>query len=61
MSSTPTGRSTGNLEVPGGNPTGMTFGGIDFDQLFVSEASGAVYRLQLDEPGQRPFAGPRFV
>jgi hypothetical protein len=39
----------------------MAFGGIDFDQLFVSEASGAVYRLQLDEPGQRPFAGPRSV
>ena len=56
----PDGAVSGNLEVPGGNPTGMTFGGIDFDQLFVSEASGAVYRLQLDEPGQRPFAGTPF-
>ena len=57
----PDGAVSDNLEIPGGNPAGMTFGGIDFDQLFVSEASGAVYRLQLDEPGQRPFAGPRSV
>ena len=57
----PDGAIADSWEIPGGHPTGMTFGGIDFDQLFVSEASGAVYRLQLDEPGQRPFAGPRSV
>ncbi len=57
----PDGAVADSWEIPGRHPTGMTFGGIDFDQLFVSEASGAVYRLQLDEPGQRPFAGPRSV
>ena len=57
----PDGAVADSWEIPGGQPAGMTFGGIDFDQLFVSEASGALYRLQLDEPGQRPFAGPRSV
>lgn len=50
------------LAVPGAAVAGMTFGGLEFDELFVAEAhTGCIYRLPLGVPGQRPFAGPRSV
>jgi gluconolactonase len=58
----PDGKVIQNIPLPGGEPTGMVFGGIDFDQLYVAEAtSGTVYRMRAAHPGQRPFAGPRSV
>jgi len=58
----PEGAIVQTLALPGGGLAGMTFGGLEFDQLFVAEAAGgSVYRLQLEHPGQRPFAGPRSV
>ncbi len=48
--------------LPGPGAAGMTFGGLEYDQLYVAESEGGnVYRLQLEQPGQRPFAGPRSV
>ena len=50
------------IALPGPEPTGMTFSGLDFDQLFIAEAqSGAIYCLQTRHPGQRPFVGPRSI
>ncbi|MFH1566982.1 MAG: SMP-30/gluconolactonase/LRE family protein [Gemmatimonadota bacterium] len=58
----PEGAVVQSFAVPGGQLTGMTFGGLEFDQLFIAAAgAGTVYRIQLDRPGQRPFAGPRAV
>ena len=58
----PDGEVVEETKLPGNNVVGLCFGGIDFDQLFAAEAdTGAVYRLALSTPGQRPFAGPRSV
>ncbi len=58
----PDGAVAATIELPGGQPTGMAFGGLNYDELFIAEAeTGGVYRYQLDRPGQRPFAGPRSV
>ncbi len=56
------GRILQTIPFPGDEPTGMIFGGAEFDELFVAEArTGGIYRLQLDAPGQRPFSGPRSI
>ena len=58
----PEGKVVDTIEIPGARPTGMVFGGLDFDLLFVAEAEGgAIYRVQLEHAGQRPFAGPRSI
>lgn len=58
----PEGDEVRTLQLPGAAVGSMTFGGIEFDELYVAEAnSGCVYRLPLGIPGQRPFAGPRSV
>lgn len=58
----PDGERVADMELPGGQPRGMAFGGLNYDELFVAEESGgSIYRLQLDQPGQRPFAGPRSI
>ena len=58
----PDGGRQGLLEVPGGEVAGMTFGGLEYDRLFVAEAAtGSVYGLSLEVAGQRPFAGPRSI
>lgn len=58
----PDGNITENIKIPGGQPSGMVFGGLNYDELFVAEAETcSIYRIQLEHPGQRPFAGPRSV
>ena len=58
----PEGRRQGLIEIPGGEVAGMIFGGLEYDRLFVAEATtGSVYRLPLEVAGQRPFAGPRSI
>ena len=58
----PEGKIVEEIALPGPEPTGMTFSGLDFDQLFIAEAqSGAIYCLQTRHPGQRPFVGPRSI
>lgn len=58
----PEGQVIRDIQLPGQEPTGMTFGGPEFDELFVAEArTGAVYCLRTEAPGQRPFAGPRSI
>ena len=58
----PDGQVVEDIQLPGDQPRGMAFGGLNYDTLFVAEESaGSVYRLQLDQPGQRPFAGPRSI
>lgn len=58
----PDGQALGTLELPGPQVAGMTWGGIEYDHLYVAEAStGSVYVVPLDVAGQRPFAGPRSV
>lgn len=56
----PDGETVRTLELPGSDVSGMAFGGLEFDDLYVCE-SDSVYRLKVDVPGQRPFAGPRSV
>ena len=56
------GKIVDDTALPGANPTGLLFGGADYDELFVSETdTGAIYRIRTDHPGQRPFAGPRGI
>ena len=58
----PDGKFIDAPELPGSNPAGICFGGLDFDELYVADAeTGAVYRCKSDHPGQRPFVGPRSV
>lgn len=57
----PDGTIVDTWKLPNPRPMDMTFGGINYDQLFVSEFSGAIYQLPIDHTGQRPFAGPRSV
>lgn len=58
----PDGKTIDVIKIPGDHPAGMTFGGDNFDTLYVAESStGSIYRLDAMPPGQRPFAGPRSV
>lgn len=58
----PDGKLVESISLPGDEPTGMAFGGIDYDELYVAEVqTSAIYRLRMPHPGQRPFAGPRSV
>lgn len=58
----PDGQITGQIVIPGQEPTAMVFGGPDFDELYIAEAAtGSIYRLRTESPGQRPFAGPRSI
>lgn len=58
----PDGQVTAQIPIPGNEPTAMIFGGPDFDELYIAEAStGSIYRMQTESPGQRPFAGPRSI
>ncbi|HJP32759.1 MAG: SMP-30/gluconolactonase/LRE family protein [Candidatus Latescibacteria bacterium] len=56
----PEGKTVATLDLPGTAVAGMAFGGLEFDKLFICEGE-AVYHVDLDVPGQRPFAGPRSV
>ncbi len=58
----PDGQVTAQIPIPGTEPTAMVFGGPEFDELYLAEASsGSIYRLRTEAPGQRPFAGPRSI
>lgn len=58
----PDGAVVETIPLPGNRAAGMVLGGLDYDQLYIAETEGGnVYRLQLEQPGQRPFAGPRSV
>ena len=58
----PEGRRQGLIEIPGAEVAAMTFGGLEYDRLFVAESkTGSVYGLTLEAAGQRPFAGPRSI
>ena len=58
----PDGKVVDEIALPGPNVTSLCFGGIDYDQLYAAEEeTGAIYRFNLEHPGQRPFAGPRSV
>ena len=58
----PDGQLITQIPLPGNEPTAMVFGGADFDELYIAETStGAIYRMQTESPGQRPFAGPRSI
>jgi sugar lactone lactonase YvrE len=58
----PDGKITATIPIPGDEPSAMVFGGPDFDQLYIAESgTGAIYTLQTESPGQRPFAGPRSI
>ncbi|MEE2657834.1 MAG: SMP-30/gluconolactonase/LRE family protein [Candidatus Latescibacterota bacterium] len=46
----------------GGRPAGMIFGGLEFNELYISDSvAGTVSSQPLEVSGQRPFAGPRSV
>ncbi|MBM3280375.1 MAG: SMP-30/gluconolactonase/LRE family protein [Candidatus Handelsmanbacteria bacterium] len=58
----PDGQFTAQIPIPGDEPTALVFGGPNFDELYIAEASGgSIYRLRTESPGQRPFAGPRSI
>ncbi len=58
----PDGQPITQISIPGNEPSAMVFGGADFDELYIAETStGAIYRMQTESPGQRPFAGPRSI
>jgi gluconolactonase len=52
------GRSRAILPVPGGEVTGLTFGGANFDTLYVSCTDHKLYRRRLKIPGAQPWAAP---
>ncbi|MDA0338073.1 MAG: SMP-30/gluconolactonase/LRE family protein [bacterium] len=56
----PEGATIRTIELPSNDVSGMVFGGLEFNVLFAC-AGDAVYRIPLEVPGQRPFAGPRSV
>ena len=56
----PEGETVSTLDLPSAAVSGMAFGGLEFDNLFICEGDG-VYRVSVEVPGQRPFAGPRSV
>ena len=56
----PEGTTIRKIDLPSKDVSGMAFGGLEFNILFAC-ADDAVYRIPLEVPGQRPFAGPRSV
>jgi sugar lactone lactonase YvrE len=58
----PDGKLIDTIPLPGKTPSGMAFGGLDYNELYIAESStGVIYRLPLTTPGQRPFVGPRAI
>ena len=58
----PEGQIIEHIPLPGDDPTAMIFGGAELDELYIAEGrTGAIYRVQTEFPGQRPFAGPRSI
>ena len=56
------GETQETMEVGAGEPAGLIFGGLNYDELYVSDVgSGSVFCSQREISGQRPFAGPRSV
>ncbi len=56
------GEAIETMQIGAGQLTGLVFGGLEYDQLYVSDAgSGSVFQSQREVSGQRPFAGPRSV
>jgi sugar lactone lactonase YvrE len=52
------GRSRAILPLPGGEVTGLAFGGANFETLYVSCADHKLYRRRLKTPGAPPWASP---
>lgn len=52
------GRSRLIMPVPGGPVTGLTFGGVNFDTLYVSCADHKIYRRKIKTQGLAPGASP---
>jgi sugar lactone lactonase YvrE len=52
------GRVRAILPVPGGEVTGLAFGGASFDVLYVSCADHRIYRRKLGVPGAPSWAAP---
>jgi sugar lactone lactonase YvrE/enterochelin esterase-like enzyme len=52
------GRVRAILPVPGGEATGVSFGGTGFDTLFVSCADGRIYRRKIRAIGARSWLAP---
>jgi sugar lactone lactonase YvrE len=58
----PDGKIIETIPLPGNNPCGMTFSGLEYNELYIAESStGGVYRIVLEHSGQRPFVGPRAI
>ena len=58
----PDGKIIEETPLAGPEPMGMTFAGLDFDELYIAEAqTGSIYRMPGQHPGQRPFVGPRSI
>ena len=58
----PDGKIVEEIPLGGPEPMGMTFGGLDFNELYIAEAqTGSIYRMATQNPGQRPFVGPRSI
>ncbi len=52
------GRVRAILPVPGGEVTGLSFGGTNFDELYVSCSDHRIYRRKLKIAGAQPWAAP---
>jgi len=52
------GRARAILPLPGGEVTGLAFGGPDFDVLYVSCADHKLYRRRLKVAGSPPWGAP---
>jgi sugar lactone lactonase YvrE/enterochelin esterase-like enzyme len=52
------GRVRAILPLPGGEVTGLSFGGANFDTLYVSCADQKLYRRKLNIAGAPPWASP---
>jgi enterochelin esterase-like enzyme len=52
------GRVRAILPMPGGEATGVSFGGTGFDTLFVSCADGKIYRRKIKTVGAQPWGAP---
>jgi gluconolactonase len=52
------GRVRAILPLPGGEVTGIAFGGTDFQMLYVSCANHKLYRRKLKVAGAPSSAGP---
>jgi gluconolactonase len=52
------GRSRAILPLPGGEVTGLAFGGSNFGTLYVTCTDHKLYRRKLKVPGAQPWAAP---